>query len=180
MNKSLGLALMLLLAGALPAGAQDLVGLKDLVEQARQQVEDTRTNRTDDAPIERVPDSEINCPQKFAALERVIIGRDPASFRRKGTLLARASTSIPTVNEEELLKRRYALYQGERASDHPVYSDEYLAFAEAGMSAVRSDAAATLARNRWPGFGWWVLLALTLATIVLWRKGYLTREDPVL
>ena len=170
------IALVFILLSTTSLRAQVTGGLKDLVEQARKSARVDRggSDKTEEEPLDP---SQIKRPQDFAPLEHIVAGRDPADFRPKGTLLADTTTNIPTVNEEALLQRRYALYEGRRLSHHPVYSDEYLAFAEAGLAAIRSDADATDQTKRWTGFWWWVLLALSLATIVLWRKGYLTAED---
>jgi hypothetical protein len=115
--------------------------------------------------------SEIKAPWDFAPPEQVIVGRDPTSFRKEGTLLAKTSGEFPAVDEKELLERKYAMYSDQRF---------YLRLRRAGETGG-SDAAtlgkklsagATQSAEETP-FHWvpWTLAALIAAVVlVAWRK----------
>ena len=154
--------------------AQNPLTWQDLIRQAQESRLQQAKKGKDKRTVER-RNLNVYVPANRRASELVIIGRDPTSFRRPGTLLAQATTRIPTLDEDELRQRQHAFYEGKRFSHHPAFSEEYLAFAEAGVSSVRSIAQAEEKSDR--AWLWWgVFIAMGLVILVLWRKGYLTRE----
>ena len=133
---------------------------------------DDATAAKDDGEVE-IRLSELKRPEDFAPAERIVSGRDTTDFRREGTFLAKASREIPKVDEESLVARKYAMYEGRRFYRSPTPSAEEMNRPRA--VAVRRKLAAAAAIGPAGSFGWmgWTLLAVAAAAVlVAWRRGW--------
>ena len=103
-----------------------------------------------------------------------IVGRDPSSFRRPGTLIALMTREIPKVDVVELAKRRKAMAAGERFYLPPLLDGTVVS--GASVAPVTRPAAAAGDDDVWTmRFGWlgWSLLVLVVGCVVLaWRLGW--------
>jgi hypothetical protein len=106
--------------------------------------------------------------------EPKVVGRDPVSFRRPGTLIAQMTHDIQKVDLKELAERKRAMARGERMTAPP-----RLAYEPGTASSPVAAATAPPAPKDddvWTAkFGWlgWSLLALILGGAVFaWRRGW--------
>jgi hypothetical protein len=124
-------------------------------------------------PATEIRTADLKAPWNFAPPEQIVVGRDLMSFRKEGTLLAKTSREIPTVDEKELLERKYAMYDGQRF---------HLGLSRAGERGAggaaapgkNPAAAATPPAEGTPSY-WlpWSLAAfITAVVLAAWRKGW--------
>lgn len=116
---------------------------------------------------------ELKCPGDFTPTERIISGRDTASFRKEGTLLSKASREIPRVDQAGLLERKYAMYSGRRFHRSLTRTADR---SDKRAAAVRRKLAAAAVQapevSSFGWFGWTLLTAIVVAVLVAWRMGW--------
>lgn len=119
-----------------------------------------RTAPPERGPVTDIRISEIKRPQDFAPPERKLVGRDPADFRKDGTLLATTTTIIPRVKEAELRERVIAMCEGRRFDMPmtPVETPEALA----ALSGVVQPPVPA-GDDASGGWSWWALIPFGIA-----------------
>jgi hypothetical protein len=118
------------------------------------------------------PSADIKAPWDFAPREQIVVGRDPMSFRKEGTLLAKMTTRIPKVDERALRTRKYAMYDGQRFYIRPQ--------ADQAPGSDRATPENDLMANVTPqvegtssyGLAWTLAAVITAMVLVAWRKGW--------
>lgn len=138
------------------------------VQGQQAQVPDNSAAAKGAEPGSGVAPSEIKAPWDFAPPEQVIVGREPQSFRKEGTLLAGTSREIPKVDQKELLERKYAMYGDQRFYSRPSRPAD-------AAARGKEPAAALVQAFEGRSFHWlpWALGALIAGVVlVAWRKGW--------
>jgi len=118
--------------------------------------------------------AKVHAPWQVAPPEQVVAGRDPASFRKDGTLLARTTREIPKVSESDLLERKYAMYRGRRFYRGPQGDPNAEPARQARVRrAVLADASTGTGGRLSGWIGWSMAAAIVAMLLVAWRKGWL-------
>jgi hypothetical protein len=116
-------------------------------------------------------------PDDFAPPERVVVGRDPEDFRKPGSLLARAEGGVALVDDNQLIARRLAMYDGNRFRSSLAYPDRPRRVLPE-VTASESERAAGALGGAWGK----VIIAAGLLALagfyVLIRRGILDRRNP--
>ncbi len=105
-----------------------------------------------------------------------VAGRDPASFRRPGTLLAQMSHDVQKVDLKDLADRKRAMAHGERFNTPPKRAGETGSPAAAPAASVAAVVTPRRDEDAWTAkFGWlgWTLVAILGGGVILaWRLGW--------
>jgi hypothetical protein len=107
--------------------------------------------------------------------EPVVVGRDPQAFRGENTLVGRTTREVRKVADDDLYRRKLALYEGRRFHHNVAGDPDYEA---ERLSRVYHEGRAPLgmipARKR-HAFGWvgWALAAVIAAVLMTsWKLGW--------